>query len=1036
MSTKFFTVRTLGLAIASALLVASSVFADAPLSYNFAQIKLRPLVAESVTREPVPDDVQKDFNQRLRENSALLRQKDFAKGIPAFETMLKDFAPFPKLLKETRETYARNLANREEYYDKALKIYDDLLTMQNLPSVRITAYLGCKQRILEKQEKYLEANKVLLRMLEQPEIEPGRRDELKLQIIRNIIRMKDYQTAINVALPLVKSPSLTPKARVDIALAAGDCLDSYLEKPDLAYDLYQSIKDIPLGKKEEWTKLERAHRLSNAYLRNKTHGPQYEKSINALRAVYNDETLSFEPRLHAARALISLRNQLRKDPDPLAVVKETKDFADKNKSQMKPEQYFSLLQNCMKVFAKRKIDSPEGKKLAASIYEDQTAPADIRIKALYFITGDPISTKDKAKDEKIYREAIPIAKDSPQMLADLLEHIAKLYLRDNDQDKMLAIYREAPKYNKSPETTKFVAIKIAEVYKQFLQYEKAVSFLLENGLKRQAADLADSWDYKDPELAKKLYMEILTDEKASREDRVNAYEHLFDGGELAKKYFEFYAMKDRSSKTKAMYFLSAKIYVPMKGFAYYGDYDKVATTYELYTRVMKDSKDLRHHQVYFYGALAYLYKGDLAKAARICKEAAADKLLRATPIQRYTLNMIGDLATRKGSVKQLEAACKEADKRFAGDIPAKDRNDQLDILGAAMSLARLENHVRAVSAYKDSLIVPFPQKSYTIEYSPVPLISVDDWNRLAKKPSEEILDRPFGGSMDFLETDVATGDRGAVVGKGKAKDGNDQKPSFSMICDMNGLHIRYRYPTANAHEIEIGKKSGGLYEGYIAPGENQPYICLLQTAGQSGRLEPYNTAYTSANHVRVYENDPKYLRTQTLFTDDAVISYIFLDWEAYATVIPENGSVWEYENIFWGPNGGETWNGTTSVHGRGTWGRLVFNLPKKARADILRKLLFKVKPQFDAEHWTGSASEGVIDYWKDDEIGDPAFYEECLKPLVEKLDGYRTTLMEKELNDDEIIALAEKALPAWQNFRYTVERLRREYLDKQLMQVK
>ena len=37
---------------------------------------------------------------------------------------------------------------------------------------------------------------------------------------------------------------------------------------------------------------------------------------------------------------------------------------------------------------------------------------------------------------------------------------------------------------------------------------------------------------------------------------------------------------------------------------------------------------------------------------------------------------------------------------------------------------------------------------------------------------------------------------------------------------------------------------------------------------------------------------------------------------------------------------------------------------------------------------TTHAGEGVLEHWSDPSVGDPAFYKECLAPLVEKLDDY------------------------------------------------
>ena len=37
------------------------------------------------------------------------------------------------------------------------------------------------------------------------------------------------------------------------------------------------------------------------------------------------------------------------------------------------------------------------------------------------------------------------------------------------------------------------------------------------------------------------------------------------------------------------------------------------------------------------------------------------------------------------------------------------------------------------------------------------------------------------------------------------------------------------------------------------------------------------------------------------------------------------------------------------------------------------------------------------------------------------------------MTDEEVFRLADEALPAWKNFRYTVARLREQYLERELM---
>ena len=1026
MYTKTSTMKTIVLALAGALLATSASLAETAPVYEFDKIKLRPLVTNDVTKTAVPKEVSASFETRFRKETEPLRKQDFAKGVPLAEALLKDFAAYPGLVCRVKEEYANQLARDRKHYADAIRLYDELIAMAGRPSARVTWYLGRKRELQEKLGKRLEANETLMRTLEQPELTQGARDGAKHGIIRNLIGHKFYKEALALALPLVNSEETPPESRASIGLTAADCARRYLNDHDQAYDIYVSIENLPV--KGEWTRLERAFQLSHAYIGNKTHGPQYAKSKKALEAVYGDKTVSPEPRYHAMNALLKSRVNAPEKAEPLSVIPVALAFLEEVKGRLSNAQHYIVLLNCLELYERHGVGDPRRDALALSIYQDEKAPFDSRIRALYFITKGLRKAGETAKEEKLYRAALPLAKESPKTIAGLLDHIADIYFRENDPDKMTAIFGEAYRYNDTPEMTNQVTEKIAGVYKRFSDFPKAVDHYLSQGKKRAAAELCGSWDYQDRDLARKLWKEIFDDAKAPTGDRLAAYEHLFDGDDFARENFRFYA-EGMKNNAHILNFLFRKM--ANGGYAYNGSYEKLVTSFELYDSLARPLRENRHYRVYKYAVSAYLHVGDVAKAAAAAKEAATCEWVKCNAAERYAMEMLADLLPRKGDRKALEKACAKADKRFAGEIPAKDRVRQFDVIGSAMNIGRLENHVRALDAYRNSLYVPAPRRSYTVEFCEKPVVGVGNWDRLSKKPVEAKMDRTFGGSMDFLETDVATGDRGQGIGTEKAK-ADRPKPSFSAVCDVYGLHLRFYLPTKEARDIENGTVGGGAYEGYIAPGEGQPYICLLQDV-QSGRLEPYNTAYTTANHTRIMEKDTRLHRAQTIYTDDAVISYIFLSWEAYATLIPENGTTWDFENVYWSRTGGDAWNGTESIHGRSTWGQLVFDLPDHDRARILKRLLFTIKPRYFSERWTGSAREDVADFWKDDEIGDPAFYEECVKPLVEKLDSYFGAL-KKEMSDEEVFRLADEALPAWVNFRYTVARLREQYLERELME--
>ena len=74
----------------------------------------------------------------------------------------------------------------------------------------------------------------------------------------------------------------------------------------------------------------------------------------------------------------------------------------------------------------------------------------------------------------------------------------------------------------------------------------------------------------------------------------------------------------------------------------------------------------------------------------------------------------------------------------------------------------------------------------------------------------------------------------------------------------------------------------------------------------------------------------------------------------------------------------------------------------------------------------------MIGKWKDTELGDPEFYEQCLKPLVEKLDAAAKDA-EGEPDDATVLRLFAEVVPQWYDFRYYASELRTKYLSERFV---
>ena len=416
---------------------------------------------------------------------------------------------------------------------------------------------------------------------------------------------------------------------------------------------------------------------------------------------------------------------------------------------------------------------------------------------------------------------------------------------------------------------------------------------------------------------------------------------------------------------------------------------------------------------------AYMALKRPAQAAAAAKAGLNDP--KAKPGERYQLALAAAVAGITGADEQKAlAAVRDFDAKNGRDVPAKDRVAAVCAVGSVIQGCGFERLVRGLNEFRKGLYRPTPKKRYVVKFSDRPVDGVSDWDKVAAE--ESAYDRRYGGSMDFLETDVVTGGRTAGNAKETVPD-----PSMKVVADENGLHFFFIAPDPKAKEIGLGIVGGGSYEGYIAPGANEPYVCMLMDPERE-TANFFNTMYatfghrplTSAPQVRDY-------RFETRHLDDRIVTYLFFSWRTWATKTPQDGTVWDFENMYWNRAGNSCWNGAESIHGRSTWGELEFRMTPQQRVRILRPLVVRAYAGFKAELSCRGSKDGVFSHWKDGAVGDPAFYAAELKELEEQLAKYGE-LIRPDMADSTVEFLAREALPQWEDVAFEVQRRRARYL--------
>jgi len=638
------------------------------------------------------------------------------------------------------------------------------------------------------------------------------------------------------------------------------------------------------------------------------------------------------------------------------------------------------------------------------------------------------------KPAEIVRKPLPaLALPEPAKTAKTLEEAKKLasaWVDRNDLKGAIAVYESLLKDPDAKPAVRDEAVKaIGGLYERFYDFEAARKYYLAKGLRLKAAAVQGRKDAARRTADRQLVLDVFRDEKEQVSERLSAYGRLLRADDPA-AFAELDAYVKLCGATKmADGFLSSFTYHETR-YAFYGNWEKLnwmLDAVEKYDAANTNRTwDFKTAQ---YAAEARLAVGDekgaLTYIERGLKKARSSKRIT---LERYQLEMMKVAYAAKGDVAAIRTAVAKADAEFGKGIDPEMRRERLQRVGSIAMVAGREVTVRALAAHVDALVKPMPTRTYAMRYSEKAIEGLGGWSQASVKPEVAKMDRPFGGSMDFVETDVSSGDRGEVQKEGANT--YARPPEWQAAFDDWGVHFRVEIFDEKARDIELGALGAGSVEGYLAPGENTPYYCFMNGL-KAGGLSVWNTGYDRAGHRRIDEKDRVNCREEIAYTDNSVVAYWAFSWDRFATCVPTDGALWEFEPCLWGRKGNATWNGLRSVHGRSSWGKLRFEMPSEARARILRRRLIAAKAAFQRERTSEALHEGVIDHWWDAEVGDRRFFRATFGKYVARLEAASKPIGPK-MSDEDVFKLEKPLLGDLHDFRFRAQALRTDYLLKNL----
>lgn len=421
--------------------------------------------------------------------------------------------------------------------------------------------------------------------------------------------------------------------------------------------------------------------------------------------------------------------------------------------------------------------------------------------------------------------------------------------------------------------------------------------------------------------------------------------------------------------------------------------------------------------------------------AKKLAEQSLEECPKLTPPEKLRFRLISEALEAgfspeklKDGLERASAEAASAGKENGHKLTAEQIAPELVSLGQMLTAGGLDHLADEAFRLYKSLFVPRPDNVYRVPYSPVPLHGYADWVHLKQKAEPGLLKWKYGGGMDFLTTDVSTGNRGTGIGSENSSPASMKYTELYIVCDENGIHFILRSHDDRAAEIQAGTLSGGAYEIYLAPGENEPEHCYLPSIGAEMDGSLWYTTYPNEKSRRISSIQKR----EQILHPDGFTHYFFIAWDSFYDKIPETeDQFWKADFVHWSRWGGYSWNALESIHSRSTWGKLSFQIPPEGLRKIRIRQIAKALRNYQKSKELDM--NGALVLWQDPVLGDPEFYEKELRKYEETLDSYvKMADFAGDMKNETVEFLWSKAVPEWNEIQYRIAEKRRRWLEDKL----
>ena len=417
--------------------------------------------------------------------------------------------------------------------------------------------------------------------------------------------------------------------------------------------------------------------------------------------------------------------------------------------------------------------------------------------------------------------------------------------------------------------------------------------------------------------------------------------------------------------------------------------------------------------------------GEEADAKRLYDAIARDPSVDGALRFRGYAGLLGVLAKSSGIEMASRSAEDALDALRSAGVTPEQKYAAYNEVAQAMTHLREYELVRAFIGLADGAVPARPKKSVRCRYMRNPPLGAAGWLL------SDFIKDPANKETRFHDYNQKAADRLFAETTAERSAGNDDSKKryfldntgFTMVYNETGWHIFVLCGDRDIQDKILDNEGAGALEMFYTPGLKGEGYRQWIIAQPSGKVDHYEWNSPHRRHRRL----EGYFRSETVVSGESIGTYIFIPWEVTYDRLPFAGQVWRFGCIRWSPAGGLTWGG--KVHETGGWGQVEFDAPTPEQVQVIRKSIArKAYAKYRKMRGTLAAR------WQDEVTGDPDFFDQKLKAVIEQLDAQGARLRDhRSLSRLDVDELFADAVPDWMEFAYVVSELRRAYLEDHLV---